>query len=93
MSTANRSEAVRSRGSLSSSYGMGLGDSDDEDSWTEGECGDAGSIDYWFGQKYFECVTAQYLVCQEGFSGDMAEVDVSHAMPKILSKLTHESLG
>jgi hypothetical protein len=78
MSTSNQSDAVRSRISLNSSYGMGLGDSDDESSWTEGDCGDVQVIDYWFGRKYFECVIAQHLVYQEGFKGDMVDIDVSH---------------
>jgi hypothetical protein len=90
MSTSKRSDAVHSPNSWNSSYGMGLGDSDDEGSWTEGECGDMGTIDYWFGRKYFECVIAQHLVRQETLWGDVADIDVGHIFLAKLLKLTGE---
>lgn len=90
MSASNRSDAVRSRISFNSSYGMGLSASDHEDNWTEGDCSGMEKVDYWFAHKYFQCVTAQHLVCQEGFMVDMAEIDVSHDLLTSPPNLTDE---
>lgn len=56
-------------------YDMGFGESDVESSDSSVDA----SIpkDYWFGQKYFECVIAQKLLQHSRLSESVAVVDVS----------------
>lgn len=88
MSTSAHSTVTDSRNSMDSTYDMGFGDSDDDNFSIENDYGDVSVVDYWFGKKYFECVAAQHLLHHQGFTGDMAAIDVSHPV-----QVPHEAHG
>ena len=83
MSTLALSTVTDSPASMDSTCDMGFGDSDDDDFSTEDNYGDMSVADYWFGKKYFECVGAQHLLHHQGFTGDMAAIDVKSSGPRI----------
>lgn len=62
---------------LSSSYDMGMGDSDVEHSSANTEEFPNIAVDYWFGKKYFECVIAQCLLVEVGLYDGTLTIDVS----------------
>lgn len=90
MLTAAQSADTDSRVLMDSTYDMGFGDSDDDNFSSEDDCEDVSETDYWFGKKYFECVAAQHLLHHQGFTGDVAAIDVSH--PVLASSLRHSKL-